>query len=432
MTGLEVDANKEKLMWGTNVVPSFDYFDFYMLIENCNEKDIEKNLKDIPSILKLHKPDVDKIMLINAYKNIISGFINYKIDNNFYSKFHLFFKLFSKIDFSQEEIFEIIDNLIKLINYVNNNELENKFNFNNMKNKTIYYFLVDAYNKNYPQKDFLNNEQLEKLLYLTIEESINIDAHVAKAFNYDCMLRHICGILKSSNNSYKLKNQKKFLSLVNKINNDPYWKLFVITYIYPFIIEQDDLYGIAHNLLKNCSTKQYVDILFQSIFSKIVKIDKELVQKVLLLLKNELVFNSGRVGHFPYNVTLLQLLSLIDYFIKNNKLTSKKVIYDLIEDLDTYKQNYFEQIRDYNFKENYNDNLMIIKISSHYDDIDFSEINIEILRYIKPSSLDSVKTYFQNNQNERDKFIEKSIEQLKNITDKKKYKEIMDIIKKLI
>ena len=87
---------------------------------------------------------------------------------------------------------------------------------------------------------------------------------------------------------------------------------------------------------------------------------------------------------------------------------------------------------DYNFKENYNDNLMIIKISSHYDDIDFSEINIEILRYIKPSSLDSVKTYFQNNQNERDKFIEKSIEQLKNITDKKKYKEIMDIIKKLI
>ena len=276
LTGLEVDANKEKLMWGTNVVPSFDYFDFYMLIENCNEKDIEKNLKDIPSILKLHKPDVDKIMLINAYKNIISGFINYKIDNNFYSKFHLFFKLFSKIDFSQEEIFEIIDNLIKLINYVNNNELENKFNFNNMKNKTIYYFLVDAYNKNYPQKDFLNNEQLEKLLYLTIEESINIDAHVAKAFNYDCMLRHICGILKSSNNSYKLKNQKKFLSLVNKINNDPYWKLFVITYIYPFIIEQDDLYGIAHNLLKNCSTKQYVDILFQSIFSKIVKIDKEL------------------------------------------------------------------------------------------------------------------------------------------------------------
>ena len=246
------------------------------------------------------------------------------------------------------------------------------------------------------------------------------------------MLRHICGILKGANNSYKLKNQKKFLSLVNKINNDPYWKLFVITYIYPFIIEQDDLYGIAHNLLKNCSTKQYVDILFQSIFSKIVKIDKELVQKVLLLLKNELVFNSGIVGHFPYNVTLLQLLSLIDYFIKNNKLTSKKVIYDLIEDLETYKQNYFEQIRDYNFKENYNDNLMIIKISSHYDDIDFSEINIEILRYIKPSSLDSVKTYFQNNQNERDKFIEKSIEQLKNITDKKKYKEIMDIIKKLI
>ena len=35
-----------------------------------------------------------------------------------------------------------------------------------------------------PQKDFLNTEQLEKLLYLTIEESINIDAHVAKAFNY--------------------------------------------------------------------------------------------------------------------------------------------------------------------------------------------------------------------------------------------------------
>lgn len=432
LTSLEVEANKDKLMWRTNAVNSFDYFNFYMLIENCNEKDIEKNLKDIPSILKLHKPDVDKIKLINAYKNIISGFINYKIDNNFYSKFHLFFKLFSKIDFSQEEIFEIIDNLIKLINYVNNNELENKFNFNNTKNKTIYYFLVDVYNKNYPQKDFLNNEQLEKLLYLTIEESINIDTHVAKAFNYDCMLRHICGILKSSNNSYKLKNQKKFLSLVNKINNDSYWKLFVITYIYPFIIEQEDLYGIAHNLLENCSTKQYVDILFQSIFSKIVKVDKKLVQKVLLLLKNELVFNPGKVGYFPYNVTLLQLLSLIDYFIKNNKLTSKKVICDLIEDLDTYKENYFEQIMDYNFKENYNDNLMIIKISSHYDDIDFSEINIEILRYIKPSSLDSVKTYFQNNQNERDKFMEKSIEQLKNITDKKKYKEIMDIIKKLI
>ena len=312
------------------------------------------------------------------------------------------------------------------------NRIQRKEDFNNTKNKTIYYFLVDVYNKNYPQKDFLNNEQLEKLLYLTIEESINIDTHVAKAFNYDCMLRHICGILKSSNNSYKLKNQKKFLSLVNKINNDSYWKLFVITYIYPFIIEQEDLYGIAHNLLENCSTKQYVDILFQSIFSKIVKVDKKLVQKVLLLLKNELVFNPGKVGYFPYNVTLLQLLSLIDYFIKNNKLTSKKVICDLIEDLDTYKENYFEQIMDYNFKENYNDNLMIIKISSHYDDIDFSEINIEILRYIKPSSLDSVKTYFQNNQNERDKFMEKSIEQLKNITDKKKYKEIMDIIKKLI
>ena len=306
------------------------------------------------------------------------------------------------------------------------------FIINKTKNKTIYYFLVNIYNKNYPQKDFLNSEQLEKLLYLTIEESINMDANFAKSFNYDCMLRHICGILKGANNSYKLKNQKKFLSLVNKINNDSYWKLFVITYIYPFIIEQDDLYGIAHNLLGNCSTGEYIDILFQSIFSKIVKADKELVQKVLSLLKNELVFNSGRAGYFPYNVTLLQLLSLIDYFIKNNKLTSKKVIYDLIEDLDTYKQNYFEQIRDYNFKENYNDNLMIIKISSHYNDIDFSEINIEILRYIKSSSLDSVKAYFQNNQNERDKFIEKSVEQLKNITDKKKYKEIMNIITKII
>ena len=75
---------------------------------------------------------------------------------------------------------------------------------------------------------------------------------------------------------------------------------------------------------------------------------------------------------------------------------------------------------------------MIIKINSHYNDIDFSEINIEILRYIKQTSLDSVKIYFQNNPNERNKFIEKSIEQLKNITDKKKYKEIMDIIKKII
>ena len=100
--------------------------------------------------------------------------------------------------------------------------------------------------------------------------------------------------------------------------------------------------------------------------------------------------------------------------------------------MNAYKQNYFEQIRDYNFKENYNDNLMIIKINSHYNDIDFSEINIEILRYIKQTSLDSVKIYFQNNPNERNKFIEKSIEQLKNITDKKKYKEIMDIIKKII
>lgn len=432
LTSLEVEANKEKLFWGTNAVPYFDYFDFYMLIETCKEKNVEKYLSDIPTSLKLAENKQDKLNLINAYKNLISGFIDFKIDNNFYSKFHLFFKIFSKIDFSQEEIFEIIDNFIKLINYVNNNELENKFNFNNTKNKTIYYFLVNIYNKNYPQKDFLNSEQLEKLLYLTIEESINMDANFAKSFNYDCMLRHICGILKSSNNSFKLKNQKKFLSLIGKINKDPYWKLFVITYIYPFIKEQDDLYDMAHILLENCSTGEYVDVLFQSIFSKIVKADKELVQKVLLLLKNELVFNSGRVGHFPYNVTLLQLLSLIDYFIKNNKLTNKKVICNLIEDLDIYKQNYFEQIRDYNFKENYNDNLMIIKISSHYDDIDFSEINIEILRYIKSSSLDSVKTYFQNNQNERDKFIEKSVEQLKNITDKKKYKEIMDIIKKLI
>ena len=153
---------------------------------------------------------------------------------------------------------------------------------------------------------------------------------------------------------------------------------------------------------------------------------------MLLLLKKELIFNPNRVSHFPYNITLLQLLNLIDYFIKKNKLTNKNVIYNLIKDLNAYKQNYFEQIRDYNFKENYNDNLMIIKINSHYNDIDFSEINIEILRYIKQTSLDSVKIYFQNNPNERNKFIEKSIEQLKNITDKKKYKEIMDIIKKII
>ncbi len=432
LTNIEVEANQDKLLWRTNSIESFDYFDFYLLIETCKDQDVEKFLKDIPSILKLCEPDVDKTKLISAYKNTISGFINYQIDNNFYGKFHLFFKLFSKIDFSKEEVFEIIDNLIKLINFVNNNELENKFNFNNTKNKTIYYFLVDTYNKNYPQKDFLNNEQLEKLLYLTIEESINIDANFAKSFNYDCMLRYICGILKESNSSYKLKNQKKFLSLVNKINNDPYWKLFVITYIYPFIIEQDDLYDIAHNLLENCSAGQYVDILFQSIFSKLVKVNKELVQKVLLLLKKELIFNPNRVSHFPYNITLLQLLNLIDYFIKKNKLTNKNVIYNLIKDLDAYKQNYFEQIRDYNFKENYNDNLMIIKINSHYNDIDFSEINIEILRYIKQTSLESIKTYFQNNPNERNKFIEKSIEQLKNITDKKKYKEIIDIIKKLI
>ena len=75
---------------------------------------------------------------------------------------------------------------------------------------------------------------------------------------------------------------------------------------------------------------------------------------------------------------------------------------------------------------------MLIKINTGYENIDFSEINIEILRYIKKSLLENVKLYFQNNSQERDKFIEKAIEQLKNITDKKKYKEIMDIIKKLI
>lgn len=432
LTSLEVDANKDKLMWGANAINSFDYFDFYMLIETCKEKDLEKIFKDVPLSLKLAEYEIDKLNLISAYKNIISGFINFNINNNFYCKFHLFLKLFSKIDFSKEEIFEIIDNLIKLITYVNDNKLEDKFNFNNTKNRTIYCFLVDIYNKTYPQKEFLNREQLEKLLYLTIEESINMDASFAKSFDYDCLIRYICGILKGASNSFKFKNQKKFLLQVNKINHDPYWKLFVITYIYPFIIEQDDLYEIANNLLKKCSTGQYIDILFQSIFSKIVKVDKELVQKVLLLLKNELVFNSCRVGHFPYNVTLLQLLSLIDYFIKNNKLTNKKVIYDLIEDLDTYKQNYFEQIRDFSFKENYKDNLMLIKINTGYENIDFSEINIEILRYIKKSLLENVKLYFQNNSQERDKFIEKAIEQLKNITDKKKYKEIMDIIKKLI
>lgn len=432
LTGLEVEANKEKLFFGTNAVPYFDYFDFYMLIGTCKEKDIEKTLKDIPLNLKLSNNDIDKSMLINAFKNTISALIDFKIDNNFYSKFHLFFKLFGKIDLSKEDIFEIISYLIKLVNFINESELENKFNFNNTKNKTIYYFLVDIYNKNYPQKDYLNSEQLEKLLYITIEESINFDANYAKSFNYDCMIRHICGIIKSANNSYKLKNQKKMLALVNKINNDPYWKLFVIAYIYPFIIEQNVLYDVANNLLENCSTGEYVDILFQSIFSKIVKVDKTLIQKVLLLLKNELVFNSNRIGYHPYNVTLLQLLSLIDYFIKNKKLTSKKVIYDLIKELDNYKQNYFTQIKDYNFKENYNDNLMIIKINSGYKNIDYSEINIEILRYIKQSSLDSIKVFFKNNISERNIFIEKSIEQLGNIKDKKKYKEILEIIKKLI
>lgn len=432
LTSLEVEANKEKLLWGTNAVPYFDYFDFYMLIETCKEKNVEKSLNDIPTSLKLAENKLDKLNLINAYKNLISGFIDFKIDNNFYSKFHLFFKIFSKIDFSKEEVFEIIDYLIKLVNYVNESDLENKFNFNNTKNKTIYYFLVDTYNKNYPQKDFLNYEQLEKLLYLTIEESINIDAHVAKAFNYDCMLRHICGILKSSNNSFKLKNQKKFLSLIDKINKDPYWKLFVITYIYPFMKEQDNLYDMAHKLLENCSTGEYVDILFQSIFSKIVKVDKNLIHKVILLLRNELAFNTSKIAHFPFDVTLLQLLCLIDYFTKHNHLVNKKVINDLIKDLDLYKQNYFKLIQDYDFKENYNDNLMLIKINTGYENIDFSEINIEILRYIKKSLLENVKLYFQNNPKERDIFIEKSIEQLKNIKDKKKYKEIMDIIKKLI
>lgn len=431
LTKIEFENNKDKILFYPNCVPNFDYYDFYLIIEYSKDKDLEKVLKDINSDLKLDN-ETSKNYLISAYRNIIKNFEGYGINNNFYSKIYVFLMLFNKIQLSQIEIKEIIDLFITIIEYINENEIEDSYSFRNTKNKILYCYLVDTYNKYYPKKDFIDLKQLENLLFLTIEESINLDAGRAKAFDYDNLIRHICNIIKSSNNSYKFKNQKKIISLIDKINADQYWKLFIITYIYPFLQNQENILIIARKLLENCSTGEFVDVLFQSIFSKIIKIDKELVQKVIAITYNELSFNYGRTNHIPYNVTLLQLLNLIDYFIKQKKLNNKKIIYKLINDLEDFKNNYFEQIQDSNFKNNYEDCLMIIKLNSEYEIIDYSKINIEILRYIKTTSLNKMKEYLLNNQAEKDLFIENALDQLKNIENKEKYRKLMDLIKKLI
>lgn len=75
---------------------------------------------------------------------------------------------------------------------------------------------------------------------------------------------------------------------------------------------------------------------------------------------------------------------------------------------------------------------MIIKLNSEYEIIDYSKINIEILRYIKTTSLNKMKEYLLNNQTEKDLFIENALDQLKNIENKEKYRKLMDLIKKLI
>ena len=61
-----------------------------------------------------------------------------------------------------------------------------------------------------------------------------------------------------------------------------------------------------------------------------------------------------------------------------------------------------------------------------------AKINIEILRYIKTTSLNKMKEYLLNNQAEKDLFIENALDQLKNIENKEKYRKLMDLIKKLI
>lgn len=379
--GIKEPLERNFINFGINKVPYFDFFDFYIIIENLKHKSF-KALLDMCNIKELkveNKTVTDE--LINAYKNTIKNFL--KSNNiNFTDKISNYLNIFSLIDIDSNELNIVVKEYTKLVReYMTKPNHTDSYDFMNAIHKLLINFTYNTKQK-FEEKNIEFSKEIYEYILLNYK-----DLWLNYSHDYNLLINN-CIISLSNIENYKLKNQEIidfYIENSEKIEN-----------VDEIII---NLFNIADKLHKD-TIRKYIRkdekyknftinnsfIMLKIILNDIVKYTNTIEYNLLKLINEtiELKLKQEKSSDSTHEPVIVLTDILLD-LILNNKFKNFNKLNNLIERLALLPDKLISN------KQNLLDSIRLLKIITSPQQFDFNFADIRDFLYLPINILEKIK-----------------------------------------
>lgn len=380
---------KPFINFGIRKVPSFDYFDFYIMIEYLKNKD----LKSLIKFYKIKDFELDedntelvKNELLTSFKNLLNQVLQ-STNFQFSDKISNFLTIFGLIDINISEIETIIDTYTNFVQqYTTKSKDIDYHNYRSSIHKDLANFIATISNRFIKQNLPLPTTLYEKIISIykdiptictndyfslidncirafsnvdgyTLKEQGIIDFYINNNFKIECTDEILINLFKIGDKLHKSRI-KKYLK-----ENERY-KLFTTNNCYSML--QAILNGII----------PYTNTLETSLFN----ITNEVIAQKL---------NSSKASDNSQEPILMLINVILDLVLKN-KFKNINSLDELIERAEKVASKLISN------KQNLLDSIKVLKITLHPQSFDYTETNIKDFIYLNDETIEKIKLNKEN------------------------------------
>jgi len=367
--------------FGVHKVPNFDYFDFYIIIENLKNKEF-KSLIDIYKIEEIELKDKNVISeLLNAFGNLLHRTTQCN-DIRISDKISNFLTIFSLIDINLDEIKIIIDTYTKFVNvYISKAKTIDSYNFRGIMHNTLAAFIASISNKYIQQ-----NKKLPANLY---EDIIDLYKEVWTPFVDDYLrLMKNCIYALLNRKGYKLKKQELIDFYINNADKiECTDKILVNLYSLADKIHKNEIKEFFNQQKYSEITLANCDIMLDAIAANIINETKTMEAKLLTLIHSKIQekLNTSSSSESSREPIVSLTFTILNLTLKN-KWKSLKELPNLITELK-------QVARKFNInKAELNEAIKLLEISVDPDNFDYKRANITDFKYLSDATITKIKT----------------------------------------
>lgn len=376
------EPNEQRFInFGINKVPYFDFFDFYIIIENLKYKNF-KALLDICDIKELKVENKTVIEeLIVAFKNTIKSFLNSN-NTNFADKISNYLKIFSLIDINSGELNIIVEEYTKLVKeYMAKSNKIDSYDFMHSIHKLLVNFTYSV-KQRFEEKNVEFSKEIYEYIILNYKD---LCLNYSRDYN---LLINNCIISLSNIENYKLKNQDIIDFYIHNSGK--------IEHVDEIII---NLFNIADKSHQDI-IKKYIKkdekyskftinnsfVMLEIILNNILNYTNNIESNLLKLINNtiETKLKQERSSDSSREPIIILIDVLLD-LILNNKFKNINKLNNLIEKLELVPEKLISN------KQNLLDSIRLLKIIVSPQQFDFNNADIRDFIYLPTNIIENIK-----------------------------------------